>query len=127
MAQRPYKVTKRMQKSVMLMVASGMSEREIAAAMDIARDTLRYHYEHELEVGRGIVRRELLNLAMKQAHKGSVSAIRLLLAEGAASGLPKQYIGKKEHQAEAAKVAGVGTEWEADLRRMMPQADDKPN
>ncbi len=35
------------------------------------------------------------------------------------------YVGKKERQSEAAKVAGVGTEWEADLMRVMPA--DKPN
>ena len=65
-------------------------------------------------------------MLVKAASKGNVSAMKYLDGKADPDSAPKQYEGKKERQAEAAKVAGVGTEWEADLMRVMP-ADDKPN
>ena len=127
MAEKPYTVTKAMRDKVRLLVGTGMSEREVALAMNIARDTLRDRYAYELHVGRASIKDELRVLLAKAARKGNVSAMKFLYLIGDDIGAPKQYEGKKERQAEAAKVAGMGTEWEADLMRVMPQADDKPN
>jgi hypothetical protein len=104
-----------------------MSEREVALVMNIARDTLRDRYAHELQVGRATIKDELREWLRKAARKGNVSAMKFLYFIGDENAGPKQYEGKKERQTEAAKVAGVGTEWEADLMRVMPQPDDKPN
>ncbi len=128
MPPKPMKITNRQRKKVMLLVATGMGEREIAVALKMARDTLVHHFSHELMVGRATIRQEIREMLMKAAANGNVTAMKHL--DGKTDlGQPavKQYIGKKEHQAEAAKVAGVGTEWEADLMRVMPQVDDKPN
>ena len=113
----PYKSTKRLRDKVMRLVGSGMSERSLAEVLGIDRKTVVAHYAHELEVGRARCEAELNDLLWTAAREGSVAAMKHL--EGRASGERMQagqkILGKKEQQLEAAKVAGVGTEWEADL------------
>ncbi len=128
MPQPPYKVTRKLQAKVMRLVAYGMGERGIAHTLGIDRKTLVTHYAHELEVGRAKCVAEINELLWQAADKGSVAAMKQLADKAHGEGLRLIPLGgKKERQAEAAKVAGMGTEWEADLMRVMPQGDDKPN
>ena len=122
-----HKVTKRLKRKVMLAVASDVRQEAIAELLKIDPVTLRKYYWLELHIGKEIIRDELRDALMKAVAKGNVSAMKYLDAKANPDTVPKQYEGKKERQAEAAKVAGIGTEWEADLLRVMPQADDKPN
>lgn len=122
-----HKVTSKRKHKVMLLTATGMSHEMIAAVLKIDPVTLRKYYWHELHVGKATIQDELRDLLMKAARKGNVSAIKHLEGKADPDAQPRQYEGKKERQAAAAQVAGVGTEWEADLMRVMPQADDKPN
>lgn len=122
-----HKVTSKRKHKVMLLTATGMTHENIAHVLKIDPVTLRKYYWHELHVGLATIQTELREMLMKAARKGNVSAIKHLEGKSDPSAVPKQYEGKKERQAEAAKVAGVGTEWEADLMRVMPAQDDKPN
>ncbi len=122
-----HKVTKIRKHKVMLLAARGVRQEAIAVLMKIDPVTLRKYYGHELEVGKETIREEITDLMYKAARKGNVSAMKSLYDKTHPEEAHKQYEGKKERQAEAAKVAGMGTEWEADLMRVMPQADDKPN
>ncbi len=122
-----HKVTSKRKHKVMLLTAGGMTHEMIAAVIKIDPVTLRKYYWHELHVGKAIIKDEIDDMLYQAARKGNVSAMKALRDQTSPDMVPKQYEGKKERQAEAAKVAGVGTEWEADLMRVMPQADDKPN
>ncbi len=127
MVQPAHKVTKRLKRKVMLAVAHDVRQEAIAELLGIDPVTLRKYYWLELHIGKETIRDELREMLTKAARKGNVSAMKYLDAKANPDMVPKQYEGKKERQAAAAAVAGVGTEWEADLMRVMPQADDKPN
>ncbi len=124
----PFKATKRMRERVMLLAGTGLGQRGIAQVMGIARSTLEIHFRDELDSGQAKLHARLVEWLYEAAEQGNVAAMKYLDAkrEGYVMGTART-LGKKEQQAEAAKVAGVGTEWEADLMRVMPQADDKPN
>ena len=122
-----HKVTKRLKRKVMLAVAADVRQEVIAALLHIDPVTLRKYYWVELHIGKETIRTEYRDMLDKAARKGNVSAMKYLEGKADPNAQPNQYSGKKERQAEAAKVAGVGTEWEADLMRVMPAQDDKPN
>ncbi len=122
-----HKVTKRLRRKVMLAVASNVRQEVIAELLKIDPVTLRKYYWVELHIGKEIIRDELREGLMKAVRNGNISAMKYLDSKADPDRQPNQYSGKKERQAEAAKVAGVGTEWEADLMRVMPAQDDKPN
>ena len=128
MAPPPFKATRKLKNEVMLLVATNMGERGIAQALGIGRETLRKYFAHELEVGRASTQAWLMKQLRTAAEQGNVAAQKYLDAKCDGYQLnTTKTLGKKEQQSEAAKVAGMGTEWEADLMRVMPQADDKPN
>jgi hypothetical protein len=112
----PFKVTKRLRDKVMRLVGAGMAERNIADAIGCARKTLRNHFAHELEVGRARVEAELNDLLWEAARDNkSVAAIKHLQERASGERVPYHMTGKKDQQIEAAKTAGLGTEWEADI------------
>ena len=128
MVQPAHKVTKRLKRKVMMAVAADVRQEAIAELLGIDPVTLRKYYWLELHIGKETIRDELREMLDKAARKGNVSAMKYLDGKADPDRQPNQYSGKKERQAEAAKVAGVGTEWEADLQRvdLMPP-NDKPN
>jgi DNA-binding CsgD family transcriptional regulator len=119
MPQPPFKVTRKLQRKVMLLVAYGLGERGIAHELGIARETLRVHFAHELEVGRAKIQAQVAEWLYSAASKGSVAAMKYLDAkgEGYVMGTART-LGKKEQQLEAAKNAG-GDEW-GDLLKVEP-------
>lgn len=115
---KPYKATPKRRAAVMLHVACGMSEREIAAVMKVSRETLRKHYLDELLEGRARIAAEINAKLKALVDKGNVSAMKALDAK--ISGHPTtnaNYVSKKSVQEKAAKEAGgEHSEWGDDLR-----------
>ncbi len=116
----PLKTTRTMKRKVMRLVAAGMGERAIAQALGVARETLRTHFDHELQVGRATIDAQLVDMLWSAASNGNVTAMKYLDArkEGLAY-TTAHTLGKKEQQLEAAKNAG-GDEW-GDLLKIEPQ------
>lgn len=126
----PYKPTPGDRRTVEQMRACGEPAARIARALGIDDATLVKHFAAELESGFSRRRREVVDLLFAQARKGNVTAIkkleemtRLTGAEAeiasapapqpSAAKAPRQ--GKKEAANEAARTAGVGTDWGDDL------------
>ena len=116
----------------MLRAAANWSRQEIAMEMAISVPTLAKYYQTELETGWIRSKGRALDLLAASAKSGKVSAqIKLIALIDQSkphwttnSGGPNsagegeeavQELGKKEQQAEAAKTAGIGTEWGDDL------------
>lgn len=111
-----FKPTKTQRDDVELLVATGMSEAGIAAAIGVCRDTLRKYFADELLHGHSRIRRETMQLLRKAAKSGNVAAIKALAAEAAVvpSEAPKlEPLGKKETLAREAQTVPADTEWGA--------------
>lgn len=135
--------TARMRNDVAVWKAGGMSDESIAMALSIDAETMKKHFREELDRHWTKKLAKVVSARYKSALKGNVSAqakfietARSVLvdtmmgqaagAEGASAGekLPHPGparknrivpIGKKEAAEEAAKTAGLGTEWGDDL------------
>lgn len=134
-----HKPTRPSRDKVMLRAACNWSRQEIAMEMGISVPTLAKHYHTELETGWIKMRGQALDMLKKSAKGGNVSAQGKLVAlidqsnpnwtpnsgtnanptgkgaeenKGAEASEP---LGKKGQQAEAAKTAGIGTDWGTDL------------
>ncbi|HVL70254.1 MAG TPA: hypothetical protein VM434_00040 [Beijerinckiaceae bacterium] len=118
-------------------VACGMRHDDIARAIGVSHPTLRKHFADELRTGPAKQRAAVIERLFNSAFSGNVSAQKHLermtasgMAEAsiarteagdaapAAPAAPKRQprLGKKEAAKEAAKNAGVGSEWGDDLR-----------
>lgn len=76
---------------VAVLAAAGMSEREIATVLDIARNTLRTHFHDELANGRVRCRAQVLIAVYEAARaRGNIAAARtwLSITEQAATPAP---------------------------------------
>lgn len=118
MARPTFKPTKAQRRDVMIMVAAGMSEREIAAGLGLARDTLNKYFFDEMSIGRARKRREVVVSMFRAAKKGNVAAQKAFLALGdlapeAPPAKPEkpEKLGKKEQAARDAETAEKGTSW----------------
>ncbi len=122
--------TAKMRNDVAVWKAGGMSDENIARALGIDADTLKKHFAEELATHWAKKMARVISARFTSAVKGNVSAqtkfieaaravgAEQRLSEGATSSDRRQRvvpIGKKEAAEEAARSAGVGTEWGEDL------------
>ncbi|KFB10346.1 hypothetical protein [Nitratireductor basaltis] len=100
---------------VRVLRASGMSQEEIAEALDISVPTLRKHFSFELKIGSAKVTADVLMARYRSAMGGNVSAQNKMLEQlGAATAEQKvkqretkaPKLGKKEEQQIAAQNVG---------------------
>ncbi|MBR1004746.1 hypothetical protein [Bradyrhizobium liaoningense] len=137
------KVTASDREKVEILIGGGMAVEEIAAAVDMAVNSLKKHFGAELKRGRSRKQAAMLEAMFKAGVGGNVSAQKaymqhsLLAAaddkvQGAAEPAPaprapRAYQGKKDAAQEEAMTAGAGTEWGSDLDPLAPQPGVKPN
>lgn len=125
-----YKPTLQTRKKVEMFLACGMSHEQIAAAIQIDRDTFAKHFAEEIQTGRGRARARILAMLVKSAQGGNVSAQKRLeemsrLADAAAelekateAPTAREPNAGKKKQAEADAAATVNTpagDWGEDL------------
>ena len=120
-------------RDVGLFRAGGLSEVEIAAALGIARGTLRKAFKSELGIGRAVQRARNLKRLAKAADKGSVTAQKALHqifdhadradllqdpdfgAKRTAEAKVRGRLSKKELVLQDARDAGLNNDWGDDL------------
>ena len=116
-----FQPTKAMREEVLASKALGMADDKIALALGIARGTLLKYFADELGVGAAKRQMKTSAALFRQVDKGNVAAIKYALTliqtaqAGDKGGGRAEPPGKKEQAAEAAKTAGVGTDWGDDL------------
>ncbi|WP_188260714.1 hypothetical protein [Azospirillum tabaci] len=132
MARPEFKPTPAQRRQVSILAAAKVSEVDIAAALDIARGTLRKHFAQELKTGKSKRNAAVIQAIYKQALSGNVSAQRLWVKvagldvpsfpnfgdepeEKPVKTTKPKSVGKKQAAQEAAVTAGTGTEWGDDL------------
>jgi transposase len=98
-------------KSVAILAAVGMTEREISIATGIARDELAERYADAMEAGPARIRLEILQALYRAALNGSVPAMRYFLRSTPAVAAASR-LGKKAAAQLAAPNAQAGTDWE---------------
>lgn len=110
-----FRPTPRQRKLVIKRVASNWTQDLIAKELVITPPTLRLHFEEELRDGKSLYRKGLIDLLEKEAGKGSVSAIKTLLAltvdptpSITEPSMVATKLGKKETQKLHAKKANSG-------------------
>jgi hypothetical protein len=122
--------TKEQRENVAIWKAGGMTDENIARALGMDADTVKKHFAEELAAEWCKKVAKVISARFKAAVKGNVSAQTKFLetarAVGAESRLQQPNesgrkprvvpIGKKEAADEAAKTAGLGTEWGQDLQ-----------
>lgn len=128
MARPTFKPTKAQREEVAASKALGMSNDRIALALEISRNTLEKHFANELDIGAAKCQMQVRAQLFKQVRKGNVSAIKHAMTmidrtaaqaafEGKQDADPKpEPLGKKAAANEAAKSAGVDTDWGRDLQ-----------
>jgi hypothetical protein len=144
-AGRPeFKATAADREKVEILIGGGMAIDEVAAAMDLAVNTLKKHFGPELKVGRSKKRSEILLAMFNSAKGGNVSAQKAFIQLNAlaeadeavqnpkddrpAPVVAKIYKGKKEIAQEAAlSVGGEGSPWGTDLDPTAPPPGVKAN
>lgn len=108
---------------VAIAAGCGMAHEQIAIGLNISRETLEKHFEHELSVGAYERRMEVFEGLHKAAKKGNAAAVKLYAqlnpqiappplernAPGAEK--PEKPLGKKEQAQADAQVAQRGTDW----------------
>lgn len=123
MARPQHKPSWESRRQVSIAAAAGMSQEEIALAIEIDRNTLRKHYHDELTIGACKRRMEILQAAHMSAMKGNVSAQKMLLGMQPEIGIPTAEqdgkidtkpakIGKKAQAKQDAVGAEGGTGWD---------------
>lgn len=135
-----FKPTAKMRNDVAVWKAGGMSNHDIALVLDIDHKTLKKHFDAELTKHWAKKLARVLTARFTAAVKGNVTAQQKFIETGRAvsalaivegdtdhvsfadpkRGPPSRKnrivpIGKKEAAEEAAKTAGLGTEWGDDL------------
>ena len=122
----PFEPTPEQRRMVEAMASCGIREDDIALVLQIARNTLRLHFTRELAVSapkaNAKVAATLFEIATNKNHAKCVDAAKFWLARRAGWKEPTldqaerfEPLGKKELAAEAARTAGVGSEWGDDL------------
>jgi hypothetical protein len=121
---KPFAPTRAQRRKVMLYLAGGMPEPQIAAVLGIVQNTLRKHFADELAHGRAVKMAANLERLEAAADKGNVTAMKHLDARFQSAAAEAAFIdpapkaerlGKKQLAAIAAETAGDGTEWGDDL------------
>jgi DNA-binding CsgD family transcriptional regulator len=101
---------------VEILVAGGMRQWQIAAALRISEPTLREHYPEELDGGRARRDAVVIEALFRAAASGNVSAQKAWLSNKTDLEEPPpmrvEPLGKKAAAHEAAFTAGHGTGWE---------------
>jgi hypothetical protein len=119
-----FKATPALRRKVEELICCGMSKEDVARAIGCTKPTLVKHFMPELETGIARKRAEIIGMLFKSAKGGNVTAqkkleemSRIAGAEDALSRPAERdlKLGKKELAAEAAKTAGVDSEWGSDL------------
>jgi hypothetical protein len=117
-----------MRREVETLKFAGWSDDRIARVLKISRDTLVKYFAHELEHGVDLVRREQIGNLKRAAKRGSVAAVKALLAldlvaapgpkfpadQPAAeevSAVAPAVLGKKDQANLEAQTAEQGTSW----------------
>lgn len=117
-----FKATDALRRKVERLISCGMSQDDVARAIECSTPTLQKHFPEELRTGAAKQRAEAIELLWKNAKAGNVSAQKHLeamtRAGAAASALadrelgeaepdaPAKPIGKKEQQRQAAQKVG---------------------
>lgn len=125
------KVTAADREKVEILIGGGMAVEEIAAALDMAVNSLKKHFGAELKRGRSRKQAAMLEAMFKAGVGGNVSAQKaymqhslLAAADDKVQGTveptsqpraPKTYQGKKDAAQAEAMTAGAGTDWGSDL------------
>lgn len=124
-----FKPTAKNRSDVAVWKAGGMSDDSIALALSIDSDTMKKHFKEEIHSGWAKKRSLVISAQFKAAINGNVSAQKLFLETSNRVSAESSFenrqpegrrqrvipIGKKEAEADAARTAGVGTEWGTDL------------
>ncbi|MDX1219057.1 AraC family transcriptional regulator [Sinorhizobium medicae] len=131
----PYEPTARDRNKIKLLLALGWSIERMANGLGVSPATVKRYFRAELKQ-RDAMRDRLdarrFEIAMEQANAGNVAALkelgkmidrsdtmlidaRLRQAQGDRKPEKEERLGKKEAQKEAAKTAGEGSSWGADL------------
>lgn len=115
MGRPPHVPTKKSRTRVEVLVAGGMSQSEIAAALKISVPTLCEHYASELRDGRARRRAAVIEAQFRCAVEGNVAAQKAFLdhpgqADFAVPEAPTKEppLGKKQQQQEAAEEVAQG-------------------
>lgn len=118
--------TKAQRRQVSIAAAGGMTQEQIAIAMDVSLPTLIKHCRYELTQGAYQKRLEIVQCMYQAAKKGNVSAQKSYIAllpdpvfPTSAEPDKPEPVGKKERQQAEAAGAHVGSEWE-DLLSKQP-------
>jgi hypothetical protein len=122
----PFKSTRQQRLRVEELVSCGVTQGEMSRRIGISEKTLRLRFSDELAHGRARRRGEVVELLFKSARKGDAAALCKLAdmtnedrsADREAPAKPplRMRRGKKEEAAEAARTAGIGTDWGDDLQ-----------
>lgn len=122
--------TPKMRQDVAVWKAGGMSDENIARVIGIDAETMKKHFREELSTHWAQKVAKVISARYKAALKGNVSAQTKFLETARAVGAEATInapaepsrkvrvvpVGKKEAADEAAKVAGLGSEWGEDLQ-----------
>lgn len=79
MARPPFQPTAEQRRRVLVAAGAGVSQREIALALGLSRNTLAAAFWTELHTGRAVARLELLQGLYRAARGGSATAARMYL------------------------------------------------
>jgi DNA-binding CsgD family transcriptional regulator len=134
-----FKPTAEQRERVEILIGGGMAIDEIAAALNLAKNTLKKHFGVELRMGRSKKRAEVLEAMYNSAKGGNVSAQKSYITLNALAEADEALrnpaadrkdssikaprvpaLGKKEQADLVAETAGVGTEWAKDLDPTVP-------
>ena len=119
MARKPHEPTAANRSIVESMAAYGVPQFDIARVLSISVDTLAKYYREELDTAatraNSQVANNLFKLATKNDFKAIPAAIFWLKTRAGWSMSEGEFDGKKKQAEEAAKTAGLGTDWGADL------------
>lgn len=136
-AGRPeFKATAEQRERVEILIGGGMAIEEIAAALNLSKNTLKKHFGIELRMGRSKKRAEVLEAMYNSAKGGNVSAQKSYITLNAladaddavrnphddkSAATPRvPALGKKDMADRVAETAGLGTEWAKDLDPTVP-------
>jgi len=110
-----YKPTKANRNLVAFLAAEGQAVHQIAAALGVSPETIRRHYSEEITDARALIQAKLVDMLMRAAQSGNVSAQKYL--HGRLNGEKTVgYVSKKRLAQIEAETAGQSTEWGDDLK-----------
>jgi hypothetical protein len=122
----PFQPTRKQRQRVEELISCGMTLGNISKRIGISEKTLRLHFPDELAHGRALRRAEVIELLYATARTGDAAALCKLAdmtvedrsadCEAPAKPPLRQRMGKKQAAEEAARTAGIGTDWGDDLQ-----------